>query len=70
MIRDMFLRIISGNECVSETIAPQQAIRISNDLYDNNIFSSHKLAKGFTRPVECGNLPKIIPPDLSEQEKF
>ena len=64
MIREILLRIISGNESVSEIIAAQQAIRISNDLYGNNICSSHELAKGFTRPIECGNLSKIIPPDL------
>ncbi len=42
----------------------QQAIRISNDLYGNDACSAYELAKGFSRPIEAGTTPKIIPVEL------
>ena len=34
---------------------------MSNELYGNDFCSSHELAKGFTRHIESGSLPKFIP---------
>ena len=47
-------------------MSAQQAIRIPNDLYENDVCSSHELAKGFRCPIESGTLPKIVPQDLRE----
>ena len=60
-MRDIFLRIKSNNADFSETAAAQQAIRISNELYGNETCSSHKLDKGFIRPIIPGTIPKIVP---------
>ena len=64
IIRDIFLRIKSEDGNISDTLAAQQSIRISNDLYGNDLCSSYELAKGFTRPVESGKIPKTIPQDI------
>ena len=63
-IRDVFLRISSNSDRLSDIIGPQQDIRTSNDLYGNDNCSVHELAKGFTRPLVPGTLPKIVPKDL------
>ena len=67
IIRDIFLRIKTSLPECSETLAAKQAIRTSNDLYGNYVCSSHELAKGFTRPIESGSLPKFIPRDVTRR---
>ncbi len=42
----------------------QQALRISNDLYGNDVMSASELAKGYTRPVQPGNFPVQVPPEI------
>ena len=66
VIRDIFVCIRSDNAAYIETMSARQAIRISNDLYGNDVRSCHEFAKGFTRPIESGTLPKIIPQDVRE----
>ena len=70
IIRDIFLHIKTSLPEFSETLAAQQAIRISNDLYGNDVCSSHELAKGFTRPIESGSLPKIIAKDVEKAREI
>lgn len=47
-------------------ILVQQAIRISNDLYGNDVMSAHEMAKGYTKPVETGKLPMKLSEDVRE----
>ena len=49
---------------IGDEVIAQQATCISNDLYGNDLCSSYELAKGFTKPVEIGTLPKLVPEDL------
>ena len=56
VIRDIFIRLKSANQDKSSSLLAQQAIRISNDLYGNDVVSAHELAKGYTRPVQSGSL--------------
>ena len=69
VIRDVFLRLNSHNSDVGEALQAQQSIRISNDLYGNSVCSSLELAKGFTRPIECGSFPKTVPDDLIKAQE-
>ena len=64
IIGDIFLRITSKNDGLSDIIGAQQVIRISNDLYGDDTCCAHELAKGFTPPIVSGSLPKIVPKDL------
>lgn len=53
-IRDIYLRFKyhAGEFCVSSIeIMVQKALRISNDLYGNEITSASELEKGYTRPA-------------------
>ena len=68
--RDTFLRIKSNNEELSEKLTAQQAIRISNCLYGDDVCSSHELANGFTRPVESVSLPEIIPEEVEKAREI
>ena len=47
IIRDIFIRLESESDPSSEAMRAQQAIRISNDLYGNDVCSAYELAKGF-----------------------
>lgn len=64
IIRDIYLRL-KGNQAehsaVNEQLLVQQAMRVSNDLYGNDVFSAHELAKGYTRPVTQDSYPAIVP---------
>ena len=64
VIGDMSLRLSSDGGVIDSKIIAQQPIRISNDLYWTDVCSSFELAKEFTRPLETGQLPKIVPEDL------
>ena len=64
VIRDIILSLSSDNGIIDSKVIAQQSIQISNDLYRNDVCSSYELAKVFMRPLETGQLPKIIPEDL------
>lgn len=69
VIRDVFLRLKSacGNDAtVSVSTLVKQAIRITNDLYDNDGASAHELAKGYTRPVQNSFVPSSLPKEILE----
>ncbi len=58
------MRLNSDDDTFNPTVIAQQSIRISNDLYGNDVCSSYELVKGFTRPIEAGKFPNIFPEDL------
>ena len=64
------MRIKTNLPEFSETLAAQQVIRISKDFYGNGFCSSHELAKGFTRPIESGSLPKSMPEDVEKAREI
>jgi len=69
IIRDVYIRLkadAEGDPTLSGRTLVQQALRISNDLYGNDVMSSQELAKGYTRPVESGNVPRIVPKEIRE----
>lgn len=47
----------------------QQAIRISNDLYGNDICSAHELAKGYTRPILSNSYSSKVPDEIDQAYK-
>ena len=55
VIKDIFFRIKTDLLGFSETLAALQAIRVSDELFGNDVCSSHEVAKGFTRPIESVN---------------
>lgn len=55
IIRDIYLRLVSANPDVSTKLLVLQAIRVSNDLYGNDVASANELAKGYTRPIVTGS---------------
>ena len=57
VIRHLFLRI--GPNICNETTTTQQAIRISKDLYGNDVCSSLELVNGFTHPRKLSIEDKI-----------
>ena len=60
IIRDIFLPLKSENGNISDTIAAQQSIRISNDLYGNDLCSSYELAKGSQDLSKMGKFQKLF----------
>ena len=60
----MFLRLLSASlaldSILDNTVVGQQSIRISNDLYGNDVMSAYELAKGCTRPLVSG-CPTVVP---------
>ncbi len=64
IIRDIFIRLESESDPSSEAMRAQQAIIISNDLCGNDVCSAYELSKGFSRPIETGTTPKIIPVEI------
>ena len=69
IIKDIFLQVKENNETLSDTIPAQQAIRISNGRYGNDVCSSYEIAKGYTRAIEPGEFPKILPEDIQKARK-
>ena len=56
--RDIILPIKSNNPDFIDTIAAQQSVRISSDLYGNDTCSVHELAKGLNRTIVPETLQK------------
>ena len=66
VIRDIFIRLnVSNSSNVDKKFLALQAVRISNDLYGNDIASSNELAKGYTRPVSPSS-PIKLPASIAE----
>lgn len=65
LIRDIFLRLCAENNNVNQKVLAFQSVRISNDLYGNDIASAHELAKGYTRPIDCC-LPFHLPDSVRD----
>lgn len=66
-IRDVYLRLkvaAENDPNDTKTVLVQQAIRITNDLYGNDVASAHELAKGYTRPVINGSVPSCVPSEI------
>lgn len=64
IIREIYLRLnaeSSNDPTVTGNVLVQQAIRISNDLFGNDVLSAHEMAKGYTKPVENGKAPMVLP---------
>lgn len=68
VIRDIYIRIKHHNSQTSSKVSPQtlvqQALRISNDLYGSDTMSANELAKGYTRPLICSQLPVSVPQEI------
>lgn len=64
VIRSIYLLIINASPDMSRTLALQQGLRISNDLYGNSVTSSFEMARGFSRPVTGKTHP--LPNDVYE----
>jgi len=72
IIRDVYLRLKSSfenDETVSESVLVKQAIRVTNDLYGNDVASAYELAKGYTRPVARGSFPMCVPKEVLEAQE-
>ena len=63
VIRDIYIRLQAADPDADSTLQALQAIRMSNDLYGNDVTSAHELAKGFTRPAVLG-YPSRLPPEI------
>ena len=65
--RNVFLRLPSAAQACDSSpdtsVLVLQSIRISNDLYGNDVMSAHELAKGYTRPLVPG-CPTRVPDEL------
>ena len=67
IIRDVYLRLKSDTKAIDEKmdrLLVQQALRISNDLYGNDVCSANELAKGYTRPIQSGEYPATVPEEI------
>ena len=64
-IRSVFDRLKAANPELDKRVLALQSIRISNDLYGNDIASATELAKLYTRPAGTGH-PVHVPADLLE----
>lgn len=63
----IFLRLIDHNLQLSASLAVQQALRISNDLYGSHLLCAYDLAKRFTRPHARTSL--VLPPYVFESQE-
>ena len=67
IIRDVYLRLKDGQKdqhTPNESLFVQQALRISNNLYGNEVMSAHELAKGYTYPIVIGTSPVPVPDEI------
>ena len=66
-IRDIFLRLLENenNEDTMPQLIVQEALRISNDLYGNDVMSSHELAKGYTHPIHPNGPIVVVSDDIT-----
>jgi len=70
IIRDIFIRLKSANESnIQPEFLVQQSLRISNDLYGNDVVSAYELAKGFTRPILKGQGIMQIPVEIVDAQE-
>lgn len=71
IIRDVYLRLKHANGSKPHPVLVVEAIRISNDLYGNDVMSAHELAKRYTRPLSADQLLFQIPEEIvSANEKL
>ena len=63
VIRSIYMRI--RDQSISPKIAAIEAIKISNDLYGNDVMSAFEIAKGFSRPI-CNQSIKPVDNELIE----
>ena len=68
ILRDIYLRLKSERPDDDRRLFVAKMFRISNDLYGNNLASSHELAKGYTRPVSHDS-PNVIPSEIIKAQK-
>lgn len=65
VIGDVFERLkLASSTPTPVTLLIQQALRICNDLYGNDVLSAYELAKGFTRPVVSLSPPTPVPDEI------
>ncbi len=67
VIRDIYIRLKAVKDPIDDVDAwlmIQEALRISNDLYGNDVISARELAKGYTRPIYSGMPPFEIPTEI------
>ena len=67
-IRDIFIRLEVANPQTEKSLLVHRALRISNDLYGNEVLSAHEQAKGYTRPI-CNHSPVTVPNELVNAQK-
>lgn len=63
----MFLRLRACEIHESVDIHALRAVSISNDLYRNDVISSHEMAKGFTKPAHDSAV-HTIPNDVVQAQ--
>ena len=68
VIRDIYLRLKAHHPNIPTQLLAINAIRVSNDLYGNDIASSYELAHGYTRPL-LSSAPTLLPPDIVKAHK-
>lgn len=66
IIGSIYLRLTSATPSEERDVMALQAIRISNDLYGNDVMSSFEIAMGFTKPMDQSISPTVVPMELSE----
>lgn len=64
VIRSIFLRLRNADPDSRAALLVIQALRISNDLYENDVVYSLKLAKEFTCPVLNNSEFQSIPDEI------
>lgn len=67
VIRDVYFRLKAGSECdptVTKSVMIEQALRITNNLYRDDVASAYELAKGYSMAVENGAYSKILPNEV------
>ena len=68
ILRDIFLRLQSAFPMEDTRMIVSKIFRVSNDLYGNNVASSHELSKGYTRPI-IHDFPRNIPPEILKAQE-
>lgn len=68
IIRDIFVRLCSEHVDVIRKVLAYNAVRISNDLYGNEVASAHELEKGYTRMIQ-DDLPFSLPDSIQESHE-
>lgn len=63
-IRSIFTRLKSSNPDADKQLLALQSVRVSNDMYGNDVISSFELCRGFSKPVLPMSSPVEIPDDI------